>query len=103
MFSFKSDKQKLAINLEKLISLLNCHGVTQWPDRLKESLELIRKDDGYGVEKILSEFGGMGSLNDLYICSSNGHLVRSLREEKSANLKLDGYRRKIYKLAKSLE
>ncbi len=103
MLGFRSNKEKLAKQLEKLKLLLNCHGVTHWPDRLNKSLDWIKKDDGRGVEEILSEFGSMGSLNDLRIFSYNGHLISTPSEEKSVNLKLESYGRKIYTLAKSLE
>jgi len=103
MFGFKSNKEKLIAHVEELVLLLNLYGVACWSDRLTKNLDYLKNDDASGVAKLLAEFGGMGSLNDLYICSSNGHLVSSSKQEKLANIKLDSLRVKIYKLVKSLE
>ena len=51
--------------LEEAASLLRKHKVDHWANWLERDAQLIRGLDFYGVEHLLSAFGGMGSLNDL--------------------------------------
>lgn len=56
---------RLATLLEEAEVLLRKHGISHWADWLGKDARLIRGLDFYGVEHLLSAFGGMGSLNDL--------------------------------------
>lgn len=59
------DIEALAANLEEAEALLRKHQISHWADWLKKDIRLIRNLDFYGIEHLLSAFGGMGSLNDL--------------------------------------
>ena len=61
----EDDVNKLEALLDEAISILRGHGVSHWADWLIKDVNLIRNDDFYGVEHLLTAFGGMGSLNDL--------------------------------------
>lgn len=59
------DIDTLATLLEEAEALLRKHGISHWADWLGKDARLIRGLDFYGIEHLLSAFGGMGSLNDL--------------------------------------
>lgn len=59
------DIDTLATLLEEAEDLLRKHDISHWADWLGKDARLIRGLDFYGVEHLLSAFGGMGSLNDL--------------------------------------
>jgi len=57
--------EALAAMIEEAESILRKYEISHWADWLKKDALLIRKLDFYGIEHLLSAFGGMGSLNDL--------------------------------------
>ena len=59
------DIEALATNLEEAEALLRKHRIFRWADWLEKDARFIRNLDFYGIEHLLSAFGGMGSLNDL--------------------------------------
>ncbi len=59
------DIDTLATLLEEAEALLRKHNISHWADWLGKDARLIRILDLYGLEHLLSAFGGMGSLNDL--------------------------------------
>lgn len=65
--------------------------------------QIVRAGDGDpgAVENILAAFGGMGSLNDLYLCSENGHTVAA-SELVAVNEKLQYLTGKIWQLARAI-
>ncbi len=65
----------LANSLESASEFLLKYGVPSWSSWLAKDARLIRNGDFYGVEHLLSAFGGMGSLNDLVLHPINGHPV----------------------------
>lgn len=67
--------RRLIDGLESLASLLKEHGGPGWADWLEKDAERIRSGDSSGVDHFLSAFGGMGSLNDLWLSPENGHIV----------------------------
>lgn len=67
--------QDLADLLESTSDFLLKHGVHSWATWLAKDAKLIRGGDYYGIEHLLSAFGGMGSLNDLVLHPANGHLI----------------------------
>jgi hypothetical protein len=66
---------QLLATLEKTVTLLKVVGEKGWAFRLEGDLEALRDGDLSAVDHLLAAFGGMGSLNDLYLCSENGHKV----------------------------
>ena len=71
--------RRLIDGLESLASLLKEHGEPGWADWLKKDAERIRGGDFSGIEHFLSAFGGMGSLNDLWLCPESGHNIPQTR------------------------
>ena len=51
--------------LDDAAMLLGRHKFDHWADWLTRDAARIRRLDFYGVEHLLSAFGGMGSLNDI--------------------------------------
>ncbi|HUJ16825.1 MAG TPA: hypothetical protein VL197_02435 [Nitrospirota bacterium] len=73
--SNQNSLQKLEAKLETLTALLKKHGVKHWSTWLGGDLNLIKSGDARGIEHLLSAYGGMGSLNDVYLCPENGHII----------------------------
>jgi hypothetical protein len=71
--------RRLIDGLESLASLLRGHGEPGWADWLEKDAERIRSGDLYGVKHLLSAFGGMGSLGDLWLCPESGHKIAQAR------------------------
>ncbi|KII75326.1 DUF6966 domain-containing protein [Vibrio renipiscarius] len=63
------------------ISALNCILIKYREKKYK----LPTVHDGNDATRVLQKFAGMGSINDLYICKSNGHNI-----EKSDELSVNG-------------
>ncbi len=70
-----AEVQELAKSLEYASDFLLKYGVPSWASWLAKDARLVRNGDYYGVEHLLSAFGGMGSLNDLVLHPTNGHLI----------------------------
>ncbi len=70
-----AEVQGLAESLEYASDFLSKYGVPNWASWLAKDARLVRNGDYYGVEHLLSAFGGMGSLNDLVLHPTNGHLI----------------------------
>jgi hypothetical protein len=87
--------------LDEASELLSAHGAMQWADWLSKDARLIRSSDFYGIEHLLSAFGGMGSFNDVVLCSASdgGNPARMLIAE---NDQLSVLRTSIYDTAKKL-
>lgn len=95
------DIQELLVLLEAAQSLLARYGEKHWSNWLEKNARLIKNLDLYGVEQILTAYGGMGSINDLVIHPINGHQIKE-SEINSANEDFESLRTKIYSLAKKL-
>jgi hypothetical protein len=78
---------------------LRAHGERQWAFRLEGDLEVIRDGDAAGVDHLLSADGGMGSLNDLWLCLENGHKITAA-ETSRVNERLSQYRERMWHLAR---
>lgn len=91
----------LAEVLERAQALLTKHGEKHWAFWLEQDARRIRNLDLYGVEHLLSAFGGMGSINDLVLHPLNGHLIQE-SETDEANTKLANLLDKANRLAKKL-
>jgi hypothetical protein len=78
--------------IKDLNSLFSKYGVKGW--------KLNEVTSSPSAKIVLNNFGGMGSLNDLYICEINGHNIKR-DEEPAANQKLTELLDCIYKACKS--
>lgn len=87
--------------LDEASELLSAYGATQWSDWLREDARLIRVSNFYGIEHLLTAFGGMGSFNDVVLCSTGvvGNLSQMLNAE---NDRLSELRTLIYDIARKL-
>lgn len=66
------------ITLEALYKLLDETGVTFWADWILKDIKLWEQNRS--TEHHLSAYGGMGSFNDLVICTQNKHNVTKEQE-----------------------
>jgi len=98
------DIEALASLLDEVSALLRTYNEWRWADWLDTDARRIRGQDFYGIEHLLSAYGGMGSLNDVVLA---GAQVAELRREDSTlrrdNEEFDALRTRIYSLAKRLE
>ena len=92
---------KLHSVLEDAIQLLEKHNVRNWAEWLKKDIARIQRSDIYGVEHLLSLFGGMGSFNDVYICEENGYSIND-DEILIVNERLSELRSEIYDLSSKI-
>ena len=83
---------RFAKGLEELASFLEHCGESSWPPILRRLKSEVTNADPTNktalaelVTRLRPLFGGMGSLNDLYLCRENGHNVPN---EQVANAKL---------------
>jgi len=88
--------------LEKIVELLRTHGEQHWSEWLARDLELIRMGDAYGIQNLLSAYGGMGSFTDLYLCPENGSQIAE-SEVRPVNKKLRRLASQAYDLARQIE
>jgi hypothetical protein len=72
-----------------------------WTFHLRGDLERLEEGDLSAVEHLLSAYGGMGSLNDLYICAENEHAI-SIADRESVNTRLRNLTSEMWRLAKSI-
>jgi hypothetical protein len=94
--------EKLISLLEDAIALLRFHGVNHWADWLSHDVEYLRDGDLYGIEHLLSAYGGMGSFTDVFICPENGHNIQKSDVER-VNQRLNNLQHEIYQLAKQIK
>ncbi|WP_202805926.1 DUF6966 domain-containing protein, partial [Actinopolymorpha alba] len=71
---------RLANLLDEAVGLLEKHGESHWASWLATSRRRIAAGDTYGLDHLLSAFGGMGSLNDLLVLRVNGHEINEAQE-----------------------
>ena len=94
-----SEIDALAQMLDQAEALLRSYEQVRWAEWLAKDARRIRSLDGYGVEHLLSAYGGMGSLNDVVLQRSTGVGVLL---DASDNERFDKLRSDIYGLAKRL-
>lgn len=92
---------RLLETIEAASSLLRRYGVEFWAKWLADDATRIRSRDFQGLEHLLSAYGGMGSLNDVYICPENGHPVAA-EDVAAVNKQLQHLLSRIFKLAERL-
>jgi hypothetical protein len=67
--------------LDETIALLKQHGEDHWAGWLRISRQRLAAGDAYGLDHLLSAFGGMGSFNDLVVMRLNGHRIDPSKED----------------------
>jgi hypothetical protein len=87
--------------LEESAAFLEVYGEKSYSSWLRNCATMLKNNDLSGIDKLLREFAGMGSFNDLVLCPENNHKIDQ-SEVVFANTKLDEYRSKIYQLASGL-
>lgn len=87
--------------LSELVGLLQAHGERHWSAWLSSDLEGLRRGDGECLDHLLSAYGGMGSLNDLFICRSNGHDIRA-EDRRAVNDRLWDLREQVAESARAV-
>ena len=70
---FEGRLADLLATLDDASALFAKHGAHRWAAWLSENRERIANHDRYGVEHLLTAFGGMGSLNDVVFHPMNGN------------------------------
>ncbi len=76
----------------RLRALLRRHGKDFWAEWLEQAVS---------TERLLRAFGGMSSLNDVYLHPSNGHAI-DLDDVAHVNARLHALLGSIYALAREL-
>jgi hypothetical protein len=82
--------------------LLRRYGEERWASWLDGDAERVRRGDRYGLDHLLTAFGGMGSLNDLMFHRLNGHDITD-EEAETANEQLSGHVGRIFRHASHLQ
>jgi hypothetical protein len=91
----------LVQTLEQMAAVLARCGETIWSQKIASDLSLLQKGDNYGAERFLTYFGGMGSINDVWLCRMNGHSVPKERESET-NEEFHALREHAWKLARAV-
>ncbi len=90
--------------LEDLASAVECLercGEEQWAVWLARDAERIRDGHVEGLDHLIRAFGGMGSINDLWLSPINGHSIRE-EDAQQANEVLHALLMRIRRSAKLL-
>jgi hypothetical protein len=87
--------------IEELMSLLRRFDERHWSTKIEDDLFFLRKGDIYGAKRFLTYFGGMGSLNDVWLCAANGHSVSDEMEQK-VNTEFDALKSQAWALANEI-
>jgi hypothetical protein len=90
--------RRLVQKIRELESLFRAYGIDHWADWLAEDSELISTGDLEGISHLLSAYGGMGSMADVYITSKAGHPIDD-KDAPKVNSSLAALRSRIFKLA----
>ncbi len=98
----KDPWEQLADAVTDTIVLLQKYEVSVWADRLDEINHRIIQRWPEGPALLLELYGGMGSLNDVYLCPENNHKIRN-ENVQDVNQMLSQLTSKMYALAKELE
>lgn len=94
----KIEFQELADVVDEVIKLLAFREVGAWPDNLRRINDRIRNEWDEGPKLLLELYGGMGSLNDIYICPENNQKINP-EEVQPVNQELSRLLSRAYKLA----
>jgi|GEM_PF-612897 len=77
--------------LEKIVNLLRPGGCEDWAATMEKLSHEIEKNPEYATSQILALYGGMGSFNDIVLCSNGEPLLEK-------NDELAGLRGELYDL-----
>ena len=94
--------EELANCLNAAVNLLRSVGEAKWSNWLSTDEQRIRQLDFYGIEHLLSAFGGMGSINDLVLHPINGHKIE-ISEISATNERFQELKGQFYDLAWKLK
>jgi hypothetical protein len=92
---------ELATLVQEASDLLRRHSVTFWADWLGDDAARIRRLDFSGIEHLLSAYGAMGSLTDVFIWPQNGHAIEG-KDVELVNARLRSLLSRMYDGAKQL-
>jgi hypothetical protein len=93
--------EDLASTLEQLRDLLRRHDQDFWAKQIDDDIYFVRQNELYGVERFLTYFGGMGSLNDVVITQARGRQLDPA-EQRSVNDQLRALLSRSWRDAKML-
>jgi hypothetical protein len=88
------DIARMKTVLEKIVTLLRSGGCEDWAATMEKLSPEIEENPEFATSQILALYGGMGSFNDIVLCSNGRPLVEK-------NDELDGLRRELYDLCYS--
>jgi len=94
--------EELGTLLSQAVNLLSSVGEERWANWLSVDEQRIRRLDFYGIEHLLSAFGGMGSINDLVLHPINGHKIED-QDVNSTNERWQDLLKRIGSLARKLK
>ena len=95
------DIAALAEMLEEAETFLRNYEISHWAEWVAKDARLIRNRDFFGVEHLLSAFGGMGSINDLSLAvpsKAKSNMSAAVKDDERFHLLLS----KIHALATQL-
>ena len=96
----KNKTEELIDKIQIILDILIEAEENDWSDYFEECKHLLMKRDFYGIERILSAYGGMGSFNDLVL--GQQYIDGIFSWQKNAidkNNKLNTFRSEIFELA----
>jgi hypothetical protein len=93
------DTSQLILAMQETVDMLNLYRATPWAAKIEDDIRLLERGDNHGAERFLSYFGGMGSLNDVWLCEENGHTVPK-SAEKQINDQLEKLKTQAWELAR---
>jgi hypothetical protein len=91
----------LVHKIRELESLFRSYAIDHWADWLEQVARLISSDDLEGIDHLLSAYGGMGSMSDVFISRQAGDPVEA-RDTSRVNSEVRALRSSIYELATSI-
>lgn len=93
--------QELLESLDELATIFELHGDQDWSQWIRHHASEIRRGNLGAVRHFLTAYGGMGSLNDRYLCTQNGDRITDA-ETAYVNAQLSQARSNAWSLAREL-
>lgn len=88
------DIARMKTVLEKIVNLLRSGDCEDWAATMEKLSSEIEENPEYATSQILVLYGGMGSFNDIVLCSNDRPLIKE-------NDELDGLRGELFDLCYS--
>lgn len=98
----KLSTTELINTLGELILLLNNCGERKWAKWLQRDHDALCTGNTQTLEHLLSAYGGMGSINDVYFCPENKYTVQT-SDVDAVNEKFRSLSSQVYSLAQNLK